>query len=48
MSYADTAEAVREKPEGRIAITGLVLNPRVTCAGRSPDHATEETMHHAA
>ena len=47
--YDDTAEAVMEKDAaGRVAVTQVTLNPRVTYAGRMPDHDTEEAMHHAA
>lgn len=47
--YSDTAEGVMEKgADGKIAVTRVVLNPRVTYAGPGPDRATEEEIHHAA
>jgi len=47
--YDDTAEGVMEKnAEGRLAVTRVTLNPRVTYAGPAPDHAAERAMHHAA
>ncbi|WP_395676485.1 OsmC family protein [Inquilinus sp.] len=47
--YSDRAEGVMEpNAEGRVAVTRVVLNPRVTYAGTAPDRATEEAMHHAA
>lgn len=47
--YSDRAEGMMEKnAEGRVAVTRVVLNPRVAYAGTAPDRAAEEAMHHAA
>ncbi|MGO1081107.1 OsmC family protein [Inquilinus sp. CA228] len=47
--YGDSAEGVMETDaQGRMAVTRVVLNPRVAYAGPAPDHAAEEAMHHAA
>ncbi|OWJ66115.1 OsmC family protein [Inquilinus limosus] len=47
--YGDTAEGVMEKNgDGRLAVTRVVLNPRVAYVGPAPDRTVEEAMHHAA
>jgi hypothetical protein len=34
--------------QGRMAMTKVILNPRVEDAGSSPDRAMEEQLHHLA
>jgi hypothetical protein len=34
--------------QGRMAITKIILNPRVEYAGSGPDRATEKQLHHLA
>ena len=47
--YGDSAEGVMETDaEGRMAMTRVVLNPRVAYAGPAPDRAAGKAMHHAA
>jgi organic hydroperoxide reductase OsmC/OhrA len=47
-AYADDAEGVMgENAQGRLAITRVVLRPRVTYVS-APDAATEAAMHHQA
>ena len=47
-SYVDDAEGVMDKNEqGRLAITRVVLRPRVTYA-TAPDAETESALHHQA
>ena len=46
--YVDEAEGVMDRnDEGRLAITRVVLRPRVTYAS-TPDAATEAALHHQA
>lgn len=47
--YLDAAEGTMTKnAKGRMAMTKVVLNPRVAYHGNRPDRATEEQMHHQA
>ena len=48
-SYADKAEAEMGRVgPGRIAITRITLRPRIAFAGRQPDPAELERLHHEA
>jgi organic hydroperoxide reductase OsmC/OhrA len=48
-SYRDEAEGVmRKTPEGRIAVTRVVLRPHIVFVGETPDAARLDALHHAA
>lgn len=47
--YVDQAEGVIEKrPDGKMAMTGVTLRPRVTWTGDQPDGAAIADLHHRA
>jgi organic hydroperoxide reductase OsmC/OhrA len=47
--YRDEAEGVLEKnAEGRLAVTRVALRPVIGYAGRAPDAAEAERLHHLA
>ena len=47
--YRDVARGTMARnARGRMAMTKIVLNPRVEYAGSIPDRATEEQLHHLA
>lgn len=47
--YVDAAEGTMSRnDDGQVAMTEVVLSPRVTYQGRAPDRATEEALHHEA
>jgi organic hydroperoxide reductase OsmC/OhrA len=47
--YVDEAEGVLEKrADGRMAMTRVILRPRVTWAGDPPDEAAITDLHHRA
>jgi organic hydroperoxide reductase OsmC/OhrA len=47
--YRDAAEGTMAKnAQGRMAMTKVILNPRVAYAGDRPDRPTEEELHHRA
>lgn len=45
-SYADKAVGEMEKVDGKMQVTRITLNPRVTYAGQAPDRETEADLHH--
>lgn len=48
-AYADDAEGVLEpNAEGRLAVTRVTLKPAITYAGRQPDAAEADRLHHHA
>jgi organic hydroperoxide reductase OsmC/OhrA len=48
-AYEDAAEGVLEKNgDGRLAVTRVVLRPRVTFGGTAPDAAALDALHHSA
>jgi len=48
-AYADDATGTMARvAKGRLAITDVLLRPRVRFAGTAPDAATHEAMHHEA
>ena len=48
-SYADTAEGeMKPVAPGRLGITRIVLRPRIVFAGRQPDAAELDRLHHDA
>jgi organic hydroperoxide reductase OsmC/OhrA len=47
--YRDQAEGLLEKnAEGRLAVTRVALRPAIAYAGRAPDAAEAEHLHHLA
>jgi organic hydroperoxide reductase OsmC/OhrA len=45
--YEDAAEGFLEKAEdGKLAMTRVVLKPRVTYGGPAPERTVEESLHH--
>ncbi|HLK81174.1 MAG TPA: OsmC family protein [Xanthobacteraceae bacterium] len=47
--YQDAARGTMTRnARGRMAMTRVILNPRVEYAGSRPDRATEEELHHQA
>jgi organic hydroperoxide reductase OsmC/OhrA len=47
--YVDEAEGtLAKRPDGRIAMTGVTLRPRVTWSGDPPDEAALADLHHRA
>lgn len=47
--YTDESEGtLTRNADGQMAMTEIVLAPRVTYQGRAPDRATEEALHHKA
>ena len=47
--YRDDAEGTLEKnPEGRWAVTRVVLRPQIDYEGRAPDAAERQRLHHGA
>jgi organic hydroperoxide reductase OsmC/OhrA len=47
--YRDAARGTMARnAKGRMAMTKIILNPRVAYAGSNPDRATEEQLHHQA
>ena len=48
-SYVDEAEGVLEKREdGKVAMTRVVLHPRIEWSGNAPDVSAVEGLHHRA
>lgn len=48
-AYHDEAEGVMEEiAPGRMAVTRVVLRPKVTYEGAAPDQAARDALHHAA
>jgi organic hydroperoxide reductase OsmC/OhrA len=48
-AYVDEAEGVLDKrPDGRMAMTRVILRPRVTWADQQPDEAALADLHHRA
>jgi organic hydroperoxide reductase OsmC/OhrA len=48
-SYRDRATGILDTDDqGRLAMTRIVLRPRIVCAGTSPDAATLAQLHHEA
>jgi organic hydroperoxide reductase OsmC/OhrA len=48
-AYTDEAEGVLEKrSDGKIAMTRVILHPRVTWNGTAPDEAAIAALHHRA
>jgi organic hydroperoxide reductase OsmC/OhrA len=47
-SYSDEAVGTMGKIEGRVAITRIVLRPKVEFTGTGPDAAALAALHHAA
>jgi organic hydroperoxide reductase OsmC/OhrA len=47
--YRDAAQGTMARnAQGRMAMTKVILNPRVEYAGSGPDRASEERLHHLA
>ena len=48
-SYVDEAEGVLDKrADGKMAMTGVTLRPRLTWSGEAPDEAAVADLHHRA
>jgi organic hydroperoxide reductase OsmC/OhrA len=48
-AYSDAAEGVMEKtPDGRMAVTRVILRPAITYAGAAPDAEARARLHHAS
>ncbi|HEY4546049.1 MAG TPA: OsmC family protein [Pedomonas sp.] len=45
-SYADKAVGEMEKVDGKMQVTRITLNPRITYSGQAPDWDTEADLHH--